>query len=136
MISKATYTNLVLAGAEILKTIRDKEKAIEAMEAMSEQAHEDDYNIEILEPVWKLMDSCDIHEAMPHLIAAMQGEGEIEAILYCDSVSLYLFDNPVAEQYCNATYEYLQSGGANVAELEEIEKGLDKDELYWVRRHI
>ncbi len=136
MFTKAAYTNLVLAGAEILKTIRDKEKAIEAMEAMSAQAHEDDYNIELLEPVWELMNSSDIHEAIAHLVSAIRDDDAFFAILYCQAVSLYVFDNSVAEQYCNATYEYMQSNGANVAVLDELEKGLDKDELLWVRRHV
>lgn len=142
MITKQAYTHLVTVGTYVFKTILEKEKAIEAMENMQERAEDYDFHCDtevmyqVLKPVYEFMDSCYIHEVISHLGAVLRDEGEFWPIFYYQCVSLYVFDNPAAEQYCNAIYEYLQSDGANVEEVMAIEKELDKDELYWVRRHV
>ena len=115
MITREEFKNLVTAGANIVRTIR----AIENINNLFDAENEDAKNV--LTEVFK----------DKHFEELMDAVGELTA-----SYDLHnAFDEKNGEQYADLLTNWIMTGHG-IEEVNALEKEMDADEIYWVRRTL
>ena len=134
MISKETYRNLVLAGCNLVKDIIQVEELIEEC-----TEHEIDMPAKVF----------DYMTTSPHTVEAFHSlvwvAGEMDfgvehphdflRCMYADIVSVFAFDDPLAERLFELGYEVCTTNTVP-EELVELYNKVSPDIIYWVRRNL
>ena len=134
MISKETYRNLVLAGCNLVKDIIERNKLIKEC---SEQ------EIDMPEEIFDFLDtSPHTSEAFDSLVwvagemnFGVEHPHDFLRCMYADIVSVFTFDDPLAERLFELGYEVCTTNSVP-EELAELYNKVSPDIIYWVRRNL
>jgi hypothetical protein len=147
MISREEFKNLVVAGANIIRTIRQKEEAAKLFDSENEHASfvltevfEDAHFEEFMECIRSLMATYDLHDAFDALVeTAVNLEADCDERLiqtmYFDAVSAFAFDENKGEQYADLLIDYLITGQGEEA-ISALEQEMSPEDIYWVRHNF
>ena len=149
MITREEFKNLVTAGANIVRTIRAIENINNLFDAENEDAKnvltevfKDKHFEELMNAVGELTASYDLHNAFDELVEVAENlktechcMGGVVKSTYLDAVSATAFDEKNGEQYADLLTNWIMTGHG-IEEVNALEKEMDADEIYWVRRTL
>ena len=101
------------------------------------------YDIEeLMDAVGELTASYDLHNAFDELVEVAENlktechcMGGVVKSTYLDAVSATAFDEKNGEQYADLLTNWIMTGHG-IEEVNALEKEMDADEIYWVRRTL
>lgn len=148
MITKESYQQLVIAGANVAKSLYLAKTLESYMNAATEEStmvltdvFEDDNFARYSDAVNNVASDYSLYEAVEALCnVAMELESEYAnpqelKMAYLLSISAVAFDAVHGEQYASLMLDYITTGQGD-EELTALESKMDTDEISWVSRNI
>ncbi len=134
MISKVTYRDLVLAGSSIVKDIIE---CNELVEECTEQ--EIGMPPRVFDYMTTSPHTCEAFKSLVWVAGEMdfgvEHPHDFLRCMYADIVSVFAFDDPLAERLFELGYEVCTTNTVP-EELVEIYNQVSPDVIYWVRRNL
>lgn len=119
----ATYKKLVLAGASLLKDLKQIAVA-EEVETVFEDAV---YSYDAIK---------QLVEVAADLLVGEDGARDIASIFFADTISVYAYNEEIGEKYYELVLKLLTGNEDAEKELKELSATIPDGEEFWLRRNI